>query len=323
MKMKGVIISGTGSVVPPHSVGNETLLGNLHPFPETVLPQELRWVSDRLGIHARRFADSMTSTVDLAYEASVRAIRASSLFRKDLGMIVVATSSPEKISPSTACSLQGRLALCSDIPAFDISAACSGFVYALNLCIPLVSIGAVDNVLIVATEIYSKRTDFTGRDCIFFGDGAGAIILSRGEGSMHFESKADGGGTAYEGFQMPTSGHFQMNSKHVYSNAMHVLPASIKRTLDSADLSINDVTLLIPHQASITLIKDLAEAIDIPMHRVKTVMHKYGNIAGASIPIALDEAVRDHIIGAPGDVLLLAAVGGGWTWGTTLIRYEQ
>lgn len=311
MKYHNLAIKGTGSYLPPNIVSNKELAFT-----------SADWVQEKLGIEFRHIVDQQTPA-DLGYEAAVHALRASRLRLQDIDMIVVATSSPSQISPSTACTIQAKLGPARTIPAFDLNAACSGFIYALNLCAPLVSFGVVENVLIIAAETYSRHIEAPDRNTVFFGDGAGAVILGSGKGWMACESYADGSGSGSSGFVMPLTGSFQMDGKAVYQNAMKVLPDALRLTLFSEGVTANDITLLIPHQASFPLIKAFAKEVNIPMHRVKTVMHKYGNIAGASIPIALDEATRMNQVGKSGDLLALIAVGAGWTWGTTLIGYEH
>jgi 3-oxoacyl-[acyl-carrier-protein] synthase-3 len=314
MKNKNVTIIGTGSYLPPRIVSNEELCEMIDTTPE--------WVETKLGIRERRMViDEKTS--DLAYHAAIRALKSADTDKEELDLIIVVTSSPEQISPSTASILHNKLNIKKNVPSFDINAVCTGFVYAMSLGATLISSGLYKKILIVASETYSRHTDFTNRHCVFFGDGAGAVVLADSkDGWMVSEISSNGNGTGMTGFNMPLSEPFDMKGREVWDQAVKVLPESIKTVLTEANVTPDEIKLLIPHQPSINILKIVAEKIGLPMEKVKTVMDKYGNIAGASIPIALDEAFNNKQI-IDGDKILISAVGAGWTWGSMLIQFNK
>jgi len=200
---------------------------------------------------------------------------------------------------------------------------CSGFVYALSIAAPLISSKTYKNILIIAAETYSKVTNWNDKHCVFFGDGAAAVILSHSnDGYFVTNIEANGADTGMTGFTLSLTNPFVMNGKEVWNQAIKVLPKSIKETLIKANLNIEDIKMLIPHQPSINILKIIANDVGLPMNKVKTVMHKYANIAGASIPIALDEAIKNKEIEFK-DKILLTAIGSGWTWGSILINYDK
>jgi 3-oxoacyl-[acyl-carrier-protein] synthase-3 len=209
-----------------------------------------------------------------------------------------------------------------NLPAFDVNAVCSGFVYGITIASSLISSGAFKNILIIATESYSSHTDWNDQHSVFFGDGAGAMILgSSDDGWIYSEISANGSGTGMTGFTMPLNGPFIMKGKEVWDQAISVLPDSIRDVLRGTNLSISDISMVVPHQPSINILKLIAKDIDLPFNRVKTIMDKYANLAGASIPIALHEAIEGGEI-KKGDKILLTAIGSGWTWGSVIIDYQ-
>jgi 3-oxoacyl-[acyl-carrier-protein] synthase-3 len=239
-----------------------------------------------------------------------------------MDLIIVATSSPEKISPSTACTIHHKLNIKKNIPAFDINAVCSGFVYGITIGSSLISTKAFKNIMIIATESYSKHTDFSDQHSVFFGDGAGAVIIGESEkGWIYGEINSNGKGTGMTGFVMPLDKPFVMRGKEVWDQAIKVLPDSIDSVLKGTKLTIDDIKMVVPHQPSINILKIIADKNNIPFSKVKTVMDRYANIAGSSIPIALDEAIENGEI-KKGDKILLTAIGSGWTWGSLVINYE-
>jgi 3-oxoacyl-[acyl-carrier-protein] synthase-3 len=258
----------------------------------------------------------------MGLEAAKMAMASAGISKEDLGMIIVATSSPEQISPATACVIHNKLGIRKNVPAFDINAVCSGFLYAVSLAATMVSHGTYDHVLVIATEAYSKITDWHDKHCVFFGDGAGAVVVSRSEtGWMSFLLEANGSGTGMTGFKLPLNSVFTMRGKEVWDQAVKVIPDSIRQVMAQCDIGIDDISLIIPHQPSIHILKQVAEQLNCPFSKVKTVMDRYANIAGASIPIALDEAVRQQQV-RRGDLIVLSAIGSGWTWGSMVVRYE-
>ena len=314
MRNNNVTIIGTGSYLPDRIVSNEELCTNINTTPF--------WVKEKLGILERRMVTDET-TSDLAYHAAITALKSANVDKEDLDLIMVVTSSPDQISPSTACVLHNKLDIKRNVPSFDINAVCAGFVYAMSFASTLISSGIYKKILIVASETYSKHTNLNDRHCVFFGDGAGAVVLGESnDGWMVSEISSNGKGTGMTGFRMPLSEPFKMVGKEVWEAATRVLPESIKSVLKEANVQSSDVKMLIPHQPSINILKIVAEEIGMSMDNVKTVMDKYGNIAGASIPIALDDAMKSNEI-VDGDKILLSAVGAGWAWGSMLIQLNK
>ena len=314
MKSDKVTIIGTGSYLPNRVVSNSELCENIDTTSE--------WVEQKLGILERRMTVG-EKTSDLAYHAAINALESATINKEDLDLIMVVTSSPDQISPSTACVLHNKLNIKKNVPSFDINAVCAGFVYAMSFASTLISAGIYKNILIVASETYSKHTNLNDRHCVFFGDGAGAVVLGPSKNSwMVSEISSNGNGTGMTGFRMPLDKPFEMIGKEVWEQATKVLPESIKSVLKEANLTADDINMLVPHQPSINILKLVAKDVGLPMDKVKTVMDKYGNIAGASIPIALDDAIKSGEI-THGDNILLSAVGAGWAWGSMIIKYNQ
>jgi len=313
MRYNNVGIKGTGSYLPSKIITNYDIQERIDTTHE--------WIHSKLGINERRIVvDELPS--DMGYEAAKKALLASNLTIEDIDLIIVATSSPEKISPSTSCTIHNKFNTNKNIPAFDINAVCSGFVYAINFATPLISYGVYKNILIIATEAYSKITNWDDQHCVFFGDGAGAVVLGNTDkGWISFESNANGKDTGMTGFNLPLNSPFIMKGKEVWNQASKVIPESIKSVLKISGLNIEDIDLIIPHQPSINILKNIAKDLGIPMSKVKTIMDRYANIAGASIPIALDESIRNLEI-KEDSTILLTAIGSGWTWGSTVISYK-
>jgi 3-oxoacyl-[acyl-carrier-protein] synthase-3 len=314
MKYNNVGILGVGSYLPSKIITNQNI--------EERINTTHMWIYSKLGINERRIVlDELPS--DMGFYSAQKALESANLTIDDIDLIVVATSSPEKISPSTACIIHNKFNIDKDIPAFDINAVCSGFVYAVNLVSPLISFGVYKNVLIIATEAYSKITNWDDQHSVFFGDGSGAIVLgSTDDGWVYCESKANGKDTGMTGFNLPIGGPFIMKGKEVWDKAITSIPKSIKSILKTSNIDINDIDMVIPHQPSINILKTIAKDLGIPMSKVKTVMDKYANIAGASIPIALDDAYKNKEIKC-GDTIILTAIGAGWTWGSTILKWVK
>jgi 3-oxoacyl-[acyl-carrier-protein] synthase-3 len=313
MVYNNVGIKGVGSYLPNKIVTNYDLENNIN--------TTHTWIKDKLGIDERRITEELPS--EMGYKAALKALESANLNINDIDLIIVATSSPEKISPSTSCIIHNKFNIDKNIPAFDINAVCAGFVYAVNIMIPLVSHKVYKNVLIIATEAYSKHTDWNNQHSVFFGDGAGAIVLGYDEeGWMSFENNANGKDTGMTGFNMPLNAPFIMKGKEVWEQAIKVLPTSIKNILKKSNTKVEDVNMLIPHQPSINILKIVANEVGLPMDKVKTVMHKYANIAGASIPIALDDAIINNQINK-GDIILFTSIGSGWAWGSTIMKWVK
>ena len=305
-------IIGLGKYVPEKILTNDVI--------EKTVDTSSKWIKERLGIDERRISDSAERTSDLAFKASVKALESCDMSIDEIDLIVVATSTPDRKSPSTACILQEKFK-CKNIPAFDINAVCSGFIYGLDLCDSLLDSKKYSRILLVGAEQYSTITDWNRRDCVFFGDGAGAVILEKDNGS-YFRSiiKADGKGK--ENFTVPRgSQYFEMNGKEVFKQGTMVLPDSIIELLEANNLNASDVDLCVPHQPSIKILELTAEKIGLPFHKVARTMNKYANTAGASIPVTLCDSYEKGRLNK-GDLVLFTAVGSGWTWGSAIMRWS-
>jgi 3-oxoacyl-[acyl-carrier-protein] synthase-3 len=314
MKFLNVKIKGIGSYLPDNIIDNSQI--------ENSSPTTNEWMRNKLGISERRRVSDDELNSDMALKSSIRALDNAGIDKEDLDMIIFATSSPEKISPSTACTLHNKLNIKKDIPAFDINAVCSGFVYAISIAAPLISSGFYKNILIVAAESYSRVTDWNHRNCVFFGDGSGSVILSHSKnGWISSNISSNGSDTGMTGFYLNNGDKYITNPKEVWDMALKVVPKSIEDILKENDMDINDIDLFIPHQASINMLKSISDKIGLPHHKLKTVMHKYANIAGASIPITLDDLNKNDEL-SKGKTILMSTVGSGWTWGSIIIKYE-
>ena len=312
MRYSNVGILGTGSYLPPKIMTNKKI--------EETVNTTHEWINSKLGINERRVVEDELPS-EIGYRAALKSLESANLTINDIDLIIVATSSPEQISPSTACIIHNKFNIEKNIPAFDINAVCSGFVYAVNLVSPLISFGVYKNVLIIATEAYSKVTNWEDQHCVFFGDGAGAVVIgSSTDGWISCENNANGKDTGMTGFNLPIGGPFIMKGKEVWNQAIKVIPESVKSVLKISNVDISEVDMIVPHQPSINILKIIAEDLGVSMSKVKTVMDRYANIAGASVPIALDDAVKNNEI-KKGDTIVLTAIGSGWTWGSTILKW--
>jgi 3-oxoacyl-[acyl-carrier-protein] synthase III len=326
--VRKVRIIGTGSFAPSRIVTNEALEGTL--------PTSSRWIEENLGIRERRISDKNQATSDLAAIAAINAIDNARLTPDDINLIIIATATPDRIAPSTAAIVQDKIHAYNAV-AFDISAVCSGFLYGMSIATQFIASGVYDNVLVIGADTFSKITDWERRDAVFFGDGAGAAVLSHApddEGFLAFKLYTDGRGkwnftVPAGGSESPTSEDtvraklhfFQMNGKAVYETGTQVLPNAIKQVLDESGLTIQDVDLLIPHQPSIKILQKTAEILGLPWGKVMTNMDRYANTSGGAIPLLLDEVNRSGKI-KKGDIVLFAAVGSGWTYGAAVIKWS-
>ncbi len=326
--VRNVKIIGTGSYTPLKVITNEYLSSVISTTPE--------WIEENLGIKERRIADNNEFTSDLASKAAIKAIANSGLNKDNIDLIIVATATPDRLAPSTAAIVQDKIQAYNAV-AFDISAVCSGFLYAMSVASQFIASGVYDNVLVIGADTFSKITDWTRRDAVFFGDGAGAAVLSHAvseEGFLAFRLYTNGRGKwnftiPAGGSEMPASEqtvadklhYFQMNGKAVYETATEVLPIAIQQVLTDTNLLISDIDLMVPHQPSIRILKKTAELIGLPFEKVMTNMDKYANTSGGTIPILLDELNRSGKI-QKGDVILFAAVGSGWTYGAAIIKWS-
>jgi len=317
-------ITGTGSYLPDKVLTNADL--------EKMVDTSDTWIVERTGIRERRIARDGETTCDLAEQAARRALEHSGLGLDAVELIVVATTTADKVFPSTACLLQGRLGI-SGCPAFDVQAVCTGFIYALSVADQFIRSGHVRNALVVGAETMSRIIDWTDRGtCVLFADGAGAVVLEASDepGIMSTHIHADGAyehlltvdGGISEGYDQTAQGkaYLRMQGNEVFRVAVNTLGRIVDETLEANGLDKSDVDWLVPHQANIRIIAATARKLGLSMDRVVVTVDRHGNTSAASIPLALDEAVRDGRI-RPGQLVLLEAFGAGFTWGANLIRF--
>ena len=318
-------IVGTGSYLPEKVLTNADL--------EKMVDTNDEWIVSRSGIRERHIAADGETTGDLAFHAATRALEAAGLAGSDVELIVLGTTTPDLIFPSTACLLQHRLGA-NGCPAFDVNAACSGFIYALTVADQFIRSGAVKNALVVGAETLSRMVDWTDRGtCVLFGDGAGAVVLKADAeaGVISTHMHADGGkrdllynpAGVSVGFDtsLPNAGvKVLMAGSDVFKYAVKALESVVEETLAANGLDKHAIDWLIPHQANLRIIEATAKRLDMPMDRVIVTVDRTGNTSAGSVPLALDEAVRSGRV-QRGQLLLLEAFGGGFTWGSALIRY--
>ena len=318
-------ITGTGSSLPPRRVTNDDLVARLA---QQGIETSDEWIVERTGIHARHFAERDMSSSDLALEASRRALEAAGRTAGDIDLIIVATSTPDMVFPSTACILQNKLGA-NGCPAFDLQAVCSGFVYALTVADAMIRAGSASRALVVGAEVFSRILDFNDRTtCVLFGDGAGAVVLEASDepGILASELHADGShvgilcvpGNVYGG-QILGDPLLKMDGQAVFKLAVGLLDKAARAALEKAGLTDADIDWLIPHQANIRIMQSTAKKLKLPMEKVVVTVDQHGNTSAASIPLALDHAVRAGQV-KPGQHVLLEGVGGGFTWGAVLLK---
>ena len=318
-------ITGTGSYLPPRRVTNDDLVAQL--AAQGVETSD-DWIVERTGIRARHFAEPDVTSSDLALQAARRALEAAGREAKDIDLIIVATSTPDMVFPSSACILQHKLGV-SGCPAFDVQAVCSGFVYALTVADAMIQSGAASRALVVGAEVFSRILDFQDRTtCVLFGDGAGAVVLEASDepGILACELHADGShvgilcvpGNVYGG-QILGDPLLKMDGQAVFKLAVGVLEKAARAALDKAGLTDADIDWLIPHQANIRIMQSTARKLKLPMDKVVVTVDQHGNTSAASIPLALDHAVRAGQV-RPGQTVMLEGVGGGFTWGAVLLK---
>jgi 3-oxoacyl-[acyl-carrier-protein] synthase III len=315
-------ITGTGSYLPQKILSNKDL--------ETMVDTTDEWIFSRTGIRERHIAAKGEMTSDLALEAAKNAIAAANINASDIDLIIVATTTPDKIFPSVATMLQRKLGI-AGCPAFDIQAVCSGFVYALATADNFIKAGSAKCALIIGAETFSRITDYTDRsNCILWGDGAGAVILCASQnnkndmqGIISTHLHADGNYETMLHVPRKTDGTpdtVLMEGNTVFKLAVNTLDKIVDETLAANGMQKSDIDWLVPHQANIRILQATAKKLDMSMDKVVVTVDKHGNTSAASIPLALDVAVRDGRI-KRGDVILMEAFGGGFTWGSALIRY--
>ncbi|WP_348683165.1 beta-ketoacyl-ACP synthase III [Acidovorax soli] len=318
-------ITGTGSYLPPRRVTNADLVAELA---LSGIQTSDEWIVERTGIRARHFAAPDVTSSDLALEAARKALEAAGCQPQDIDLIIVATSTPDMVFPSTACILQNKLGA-NGCPAFDVQAVCSGFVYALTVADAMIQSGAARRALVVGAEVFSRILDFKDRTtCVLFGDGAGAVVLEASEtpGILASELHADGryvdilcvpGGVS--GGEVLGHPLLKMDGQAVFKLAVGVLDKAARATLAKANLTDADIDWLIPHQANIRIMQSTARKLKLSMDKVVVTVDQHGNTSAASIPLALDHAVRAGQV-QKGETLLLEGVGGGFTWGAVLLK---
>lgn len=319
-------ITGTGSYLPPRRLSNADLVAELA---AQGIESSDEWIVERTGIRARHFVDAGVGSSDLGAEAARRAIEAAGCQPSDIDLIIVATSTPDMVFPSTAALLQNKLGIVG-CPVFDVQAVCSGFVYAMTVADALIKTGTAKRALVIGAEVFSRILDFKDRTtCVLFGDGAGAVVLEASEtpGILATDIHADG--KYYEILCVP--GHvsggailgdpvLKMDGQAVFKLAVGVLEETARASLAKAGLNDSDIDWLIPHQANIRIMQSTARKLKMSMDKVIVTVDQHGNTSAASIPLALDHGVRSGQI-TKGQTLMLEGVGGGFTWGSVLLKY--
>lgn len=317
-------IAGTGSYLPEKVLTNDDLAKLVDTSDE--------WIAARTGIRERHVAAEGETTSDLAYHASLRAMEAAGVSAGELDLIVMGTTTPDLIFPSSACLLQHKLGA-NGCPAFDVNAACSGFVYALTIADKFIRSGAAKTALVVGSETLTRMLDWSDRGtCVLFGDGAGAVVLEASEepGILTTKLHADGGykhllynpvGVSAGFRDEPNHGvRVMMTGNEVFKVAVKTLDRIVGETLEAAGMHESEVDWLIPHQANLRIIEATAKRLKLPMERVIVTVDRHGNTSSGSVPLALDEAVRSGRV-QRGQTILLEAFGGGFTWASALLKY--
>ena len=311
-------ITAVGGYLPLKILTNKDL--------EKSLDTSDEWIVAMTGIKERHIIGSGETTSDMAYKASLDAIQSSEINPQEIDLIIIATTTPDKIFPSVACSVQNKLGI-GECPAFDIQAVCSGFIYALSIADKFISTGSKKNVLVVGVDAMSKITDYSDRsNAILWGDGAGAVIVSASDklGIISTHIHSDG---QYESLlHVPRSESsaqkdtIEMQGNQVFKIAVNTLDRIVDETLKANSLKKSDIDWLVPHQANIRILEATAKKLDMSMEKVIVTIHKHGNTSAASIPLALNDGVKSGKI-KPGETILMEAFGAGFTWGSALIKY--
>ena len=319
-------ICATGSFLPPRRLTNADLVADLA---RRGVESSDEWIVERTGIRARHFADDGVFASDMGAEAARRALASANLTASDIDLIIVATSTPDMVFPSTAAIIQNKLGI-AGCAAFDVQAVCSGFVYALTVADALIRTGTATRALVIGTEVFSRLLDFNDRTtCVLFGDGSGAVVLKASDtpGILASDLHADGRHVGIlcvpghvSGGQVLGDPLLKMNGQAVFKLAVGVLEQSALAVLAKAGRSKSDIDWLIPHQANIRIMNGTARRLQLPLERMVVTVDEHGNTSAASIPLALDSAVRTGRI-QTGDTVLLEGVGGGFTWGSVLLDW--
>lgn len=318
-------ITGTGSFLPPRRLTNDELAAEL--ATQGVETSD-DWIVERTGIRARHFAAPDVCSSDLGVEAARQALQAAGLVATDIDLIIVATSTPDMVFPSTACILQDKLGA-NGCAAFDVQAVCSGFIYALTIADAMIKTGAASKALVIGAEVFSRILDFKDRTtCVLFGDGAGAVVLEASDtpGILASDLHADGKHVGIlcvpghvSGGNVLGSPLLTMDGQAVFKLAVGLLDGAARTTLAKAGKTAADIDWLVPHQANIRIMQSTARKLKLSMDKVIVTVDQHGNTSAASIPLALDSAVRSGKV-KPGELLLLEGVGGGFTWGAVLLK---
>ena len=311
-------IIGVGSYLPKNILTNKDLEESLDTTDE--------WITSRTGIKQRHIVSKNEDTSDLALEASLMAIRDSGIDKDDIDLIIVATTTPDKVFPSTACILQAKLKM-KECPAFDVQAVCSGFIYALSIADNFIKTNSAKNILVVGADSMSKITDYKDRsNAILWGDGAGAVILSASDNLGILSTHIHSDGKFENLLHVPKKNDsslvdtIEMQGSQVFKMAVNTLDKIVDETLLANNLQKKDIDWLVPHQANIRILEATARKLDMDMSKVIVTIDKHGNTSAASIPLALDQGVKENKI-KPGNLILMEAFGGGFTWGSALIRF--
>jgi 3-oxoacyl-[acyl-carrier-protein] synthase-3 len=319
-------VAGTGSHLPPRRISNAELAAMLA---RDGVETSDEWIVERTGIRARHFAADGVNASDLAFAAARHALEAAGCQASEIDLIIVATSTPDMIFPSTACLVQQKLGI-QGCPAFDVQAVCSGFVYAMTVADAMIRTGTARKALVIGTEVFSRLLDFKDRTtCVLFGDGAGAIVLEASDtpGILASDLHADGRhvgilctpGTV-SGGQVLGDPLLKMDGQAVFKLAVGVLEQAARTVLEKAGRQDEDIDWLIPHQANIRIMQSTARKLKLPLDKLIVTVDEHGNTSAASIPLAFDEAVRSGRV-QRGDTVMLEGVGGGFTWGAVLLDY--
>lgn len=328
MARQRAAILGTGSYAPVYVRSNEEVAN--------LCGSKAGWISENLGIRERRVVANGELTSDMAAEAGRRALAAAAVEAKDLDLIIVATATPDRLAPSTACIVHEKLQA-ANAAAFDVNAVCSGFMFGLATASSYITAMGLKRVLVIGADCFSRFTDWTRRDAPFFGDGAGAVVMGPAVGDEGFRGFRLGSNSeGWKGFTIASGGsehppetvagnpelrHFQMNAQEVYRTATRVLPMVIRQVLEECEMDLDQIDHLVPHQASMKVLRTVAADLDLPLHKVRTNMDRYANTSSATLPILFDESIRTETIGK-GETVLFAAVGAGWTWGAAVYQTQ-
>jgi 3-oxoacyl-[acyl-carrier-protein] synthase III len=317
--MKNAVINGTGSYLPERFVTNQDL--------ESTLDTSHEWILSRTGISSRHIASDYETTSYMACQAAIKAIAASTIAAEDLDLILVASCTPDHFFPGMACNVQKALNIKRPIPAFDVGAACSGFIYAMDIAKQYIQAGTSKHILVIGSESMSRALDWNDRStCVLFGDGAGAVVLSASDKpgvlastihALHDENSL----LTYPNFATEAQKSFiGMRGNEVFKLAVNIMGDVVDEALQLCNLQKSDINWLIPHQANIRIIQAIAKKLGLAMSNVIVTIEKQGNTSAASIPLALDYSIREQRI-KRGDLLLMESFGGGMTWGALVVRY--